>query len=292
MVNNVIDDLESDITDFMNSEELTLAHDRPGGENIVENSVDNASSRAEETIIRQMDDPETNHSGDSEVRHRKVTASTSKEHEHQNDPVNEPVSNEASNVTKKELTVKLKYLNDDLKLVQAQSTESLGDFKRRYFSEELAANKLVRLVFNGQVLQPDKKTLIECGLFDQCVVHCLIHNQKPNSGNRMNEPRSSSSTYGHNTASATTNDSSNGLGGLGSNNNIPSDSFLNRPEHGRWYLYISLTFISLTLLFCWFCRLQYAYLFSFYSTVGLVLMSILFVAMIPLIILIERDVVG
>lgn len=51
-------------------------------------------------------------------------------------------------------------------------------FHRRHFTEELAAQKLVRLVFNGHVLQPDSKTLAACGLFDNCVVHCLIHNKK------------------------------------------------------------------------------------------------------------------
>lgn len=49
---------------------------------------------------------------------------------------------------------------------------------RRHFTDELAAQKLVRLVFNGHVLQPDSKTLAACGLFDNCVVHCLIHNKK------------------------------------------------------------------------------------------------------------------
>lgn len=172
---------------------------------------------------------------------------------------------------------------------------------RRNFTTDLAAQKIVRLVFNGHVLQPDNKTLAECGLFDNCVVHCLIHNQKTNSNHNQGSSSSniSGSSYGATGLPASTSGSSNnnrgnpsGGSGLGLDGSIPSDSFLNRPEHGRWYLYISLVFISLTLLFCWFCRLQYAYLFSFYSTVGLVLMSILFVAMIPLIILIERDVVG
>lgn len=53
-------------------------------------------------------------------------------------------------------------------------------FCRRNFSEELSAQKLVRLVFNGHVLQPDSKTIVGCGLFDNCVVHCLIHNPRPN----------------------------------------------------------------------------------------------------------------
>lgn len=56
-------------------------------------------------------------------------------------------------------------------------------FFRRNFTVELAAEKLVRLVFNGHVLQPDSKTLRACGLFDNCVVHCLVHNKKPSVNN-------------------------------------------------------------------------------------------------------------
>lgn len=49
------------------------------------------------------------------------------------------------------------------------------------------AQKLVRLVFNGHVLQPDAKTIAACGLFDNCVVHCLIHNPRPNVVNEPNQ---------------------------------------------------------------------------------------------------------
>lgn len=58
---------------------------------------------------------------------------------------------------------------------------------RRNFNEELNAQKLVRLVFNGHVLQPDTKTITACGLFDNCVVHCLIHNPRPNQPTEPNQ---------------------------------------------------------------------------------------------------------
>lgn len=72
--------------------------------------------------------------------------------------------------------IKIKYLNDDMKVVKAQPSQTLGDFKRQNFAVELAAKKLVRLVFNGKVLQPDGTSLRSCGLFENCVVHCLVHN--------------------------------------------------------------------------------------------------------------------
>lgn len=91
------------------------------------------------------------------------------------------------------IRIKLKYINDDLKLVSGFLEEQLGDFKRlksvtsmvdmftfclicrRHFNEELSSDKLVKLIFNGQILERESDTLETCGLFDNCVVHCLIH---------------------------------------------------------------------------------------------------------------------
>lgn len=52
-------------------------------------------------------------------------------------------------------------------------------FCRRHFQIELEAQKLVRLVFKGCVLQPDSQTLERCGLYNNCIVHCLIHQPRP-----------------------------------------------------------------------------------------------------------------
>lgn len=72
----------------------------------------------------------------------------------------------------------MKYINDELKLVEARLQETVGEFKRRHFYTELNSNKIVRLIFNGRVLQPDELSLQSCGLFDNCVIHCLIHNKR------------------------------------------------------------------------------------------------------------------
>jgi hypothetical protein len=45
---------------------------------------------------------------------------------------------------------------------------------RRQFASELGENKVVRLIFNGRVLDNESRTLKESGIFDQCVVHCLV----------------------------------------------------------------------------------------------------------------------
>lgn len=54
---------------------------------------------------------------------------------------------------------------------------------------EISTNKLVRLIFNGQLLQHDNETLRSYGLFDNCVVHCLIHQQRVQPGAQSSEER-------------------------------------------------------------------------------------------------------
>ena len=83
------------------------------------------------------------------------------------------------------VTVRLKFLNETLKDVEASLVENIGQFKRRNFSQEISSNKNVRLIFNGQVLRDEASSLRSCGIFDKCVVHCLIHNgpAQPNNNN-------------------------------------------------------------------------------------------------------------
>lgn len=171
-----------------------------------------------------------------------------------------------------EFRIKLKYLNDDLRLVKGSPNEAIGDFKKRNFTSEISTGKLVRLVFNGHVLQPDSKTLQACGLFDNCVVHCLIHNKRPTAANE--------SSGGAFTNADERNNEQSTLGG--------GSSFSDRSRGGVIFVYLGMTFISLAMIFCWYCRFQYGYLFSWYSTTGLVLMTTIFLIIFPLIILIER----
>ena len=72
--------------------------------------------------------------------------------------------------------IKLKFLNDTQREVRAALSEPLGRFKRRNFAAETTDNKTVRLIFNGHVLNQDQETLSHYGLFDNCVVHCLVSN--------------------------------------------------------------------------------------------------------------------
>jgi len=75
------------------------------------------------------------------------------------------------------VTVRLKFLNETQRDVEASLLENIGTFKRRNFTVEISENKNVRLIFNGQVLREEANTLRSYGIFDKCVVHCLIHQQ-------------------------------------------------------------------------------------------------------------------
>lgn len=72
------------------------------------------------------------------------------------------------------LTIRLKFLDDTQRLVNAHKNSSVGLFKREQFSEHLAAGKVVRLIFQGRLLRDDRSTLDYYGLHDQCVLHCHI----------------------------------------------------------------------------------------------------------------------
>lgn len=142
------------------------------------------------------------------------------------------------------IRIRLKYLNDDQKLVEGRLHEQLGDFKRRHFGLELAADKLVRLIFNGQVLQSDNETLQGYGLFDNCVVHCLVHQQR--SGAAVENQLARDSATNANSAPDAT-------------------------PHRDWDLGIVLyASLSVLLGLAWYCRYQYSQLFNASTTVALV----------------------
>lgn len=112
-MNNVIEELENDITEFISS----TANLSPSDEPTVgtEAGPDESLTSGEDQIIEQMDgDIADSTQIGNELRHRKVHTT----------PEDKEIKNE------RELTIKLKYLNDELKLVTAKATEAIGDFKK------------------------------------------------------------------------------------------------------------------------------------------------------------------
>merc|ERR1719318_1809701 len=62
-------------------------------------------------------------------------------------PVSEPEVVEVGPLPEEErFTVRLKFLNDTQKDVEASLVENIGQFKRRNFSEEISSNKNIRLI--------------------------------------------------------------------------------------------------------------------------------------------------
>lgn len=215
-------------------------------------------------VRHRVNAPDAQHDNRSDVRSSK-NVETSK-------PKERPQS--------KQIRIKLKYLNDDSKLVEGNLNEGIGDFKKRNFSIELAAKKLVRLVFNGHVLQPDTKTLAACGLFDNCVVHCLIHNPKPQLAG--GDANGNSNSIGDNGA---------GDGGL-SNNGGLGEGIASRhssTRYGTYFIYIGTFILSATISYCWYCRFHYGHLFNLNSTIGLIVTTTIFLIMMPTIILTDSN---
>ncbi|VDN54943.1 unnamed protein product [Dracunculus medinensis] len=70
--------------------------------------------------------------------------------------------------------IKIKFLDDSESVVSTALNITVGNFKRHFFCKELSSGKVVRLIFRGQLLHDDSKSLLNYGLFDYCVVHCVI----------------------------------------------------------------------------------------------------------------------
>lgn len=105
--------------------------------------------------------------------------------------------------------------------------------RRRQFNVELES-KLIKLIFNGQILEDERKSLSQYGLFSEAVVHCLIL-QKRNTV----APVTSQVPAAQRAAS--------------------SRIMLSAPNPLEWngtlYIYvIGMALVSVTLVFCWYCR--------------------------------------
>lgn len=156
------------------------------------------------------------------------------------------------------ITIKLKFINDDIRIVDGRLDELLGDFKKRHFEQETNTNKIVRLIFNGQVLKQDRFTLQSCGLFDNCVVHCLIHQKRPSAIENQSQE----------TANASNAD-------LFRDNPFVGVTNLNNNNQGiDWDLGNFLfALVSFILLAAWYFRYVYAHLYTVTATVGLIIIT-------------------
>ncbi len=148
------------------------------------------------------------------------------------------------------ITIKLKFLNESQREVKAKPSESLGKFKRRHFADDLASNKVVRLIFNGQMLRSDRDTLGDCGLFDNCVVHCLV-----SSGQQQQQPQQQQQQQQQDHVY------------------YPVDA-----DDGLDLSHICYPLLGSVLLMVWWCQIVYSHYFSMASSLSLFCLTILFAA--------------
>uniref|UniRef100_A0A0K0E2K5 Ubiquitin-like domain-containing protein n=1 Tax=Strongyloides stercoralis TaxID=6248 RepID=A0A0K0E2K5_STRER len=99
-----------------------------------------------------------------------------------NDEVNE--SNASSEISSEENndegnlneTIKLKFLNDEEKIIPFRNTMTVGDLKKTHFKDVFNQRKTVRLIFSGQLCRDDNKRLTYYGIKNGSVVHVHISN--------------------------------------------------------------------------------------------------------------------
>ncbi|TKR65402.1 hypothetical protein L596_025809 [Steinernema carpocapsae] len=71
-------------------------------------------------------------------------------------------------------TIRLKFLDDTQRQVRTWLSTSVGDFKRNFFTESVDSGRVIRLIYQGQLLRDDDRSLQSYGLHDDCVVHCHV----------------------------------------------------------------------------------------------------------------------
>lgn len=167
---DVVNDLENEITDFMSGQDLTLPHDTVPADNVVTVSEEQQIIRQMDATADVMDgtadeqpaaattvtaednggSSTVNEVKDTQLRHRKVanteddskaamsstekyTGTIKKVRPADAEVAETATPQAAAKVAEQELTIKLKYLNDELKIATAMISESIGEFKRFVF---------------------------------------------------------------------------------------------------------------------------------------------------------------
>ncbi|XP_011866273.1 PREDICTED: transmembrane and ubiquitin-like domain-containing protein 2 [Vollenhovia emeryi] len=217
------------------------------------------SATAEEVLIEAMD---SFGNTDRSLLQRTAKANNSNVLDQTTSSSSGCVSEESTNIddSNNNITIKLKFINDDQKVVTGSLKEILGDFKRRHFQVELEARKAVRLVFNGRVLQPDTQTLEQCGLFNDCVVHCWVHQPRPVAASSATLDNSSSIYF--NSQSFT---------------DLPHGAGITHSMHNEWDLSRMLvSILTIILGLAWYSRYHYAQLFTATTTIALYALTAIF----------------
>jgi hypothetical protein len=95
-------------------------------------------------------------------------------------------------------SIRLKYVDDTQRQVRSWLSLSVAEFKRylllinvhlhyilfsAHFEADVDAGKCVRLIFRGQLLRDETRSLKSYGLHDDCTVHCHVSRNAYTNGN-------------------------------------------------------------------------------------------------------------
>ncbi|XP_070548782.1 transmembrane and ubiquitin-like domain-containing protein 1 [Ptychodera flava] len=72
------------------------------------------------------------------------------------------------------IRIRLKFLNESERMVFARPQDTLGQFRREKFAQEILAGRTVRFIFNGHLLREDNQRLLDFNISDNSVLHCHI----------------------------------------------------------------------------------------------------------------------
>ncbi|KAG7505347.1 transmembrane and ubiquitin-like domain-containing protein 2 [Solea senegalensis] len=69
------------------------------------------------------------------------------------------------------ISVRLKFLNDTEELAVVEPQDTIGELKSKYFS---GREHQIKLIYQGQLLQDPKKTLLALNISHNSVIHCHV----------------------------------------------------------------------------------------------------------------------
>ncbi|KAE9556192.1 hypothetical protein FO519_000531 [Halicephalobus sp. NKZ332] len=72
------------------------------------------------------------------------------------------------------MTIRLKHLDDSVINAVIPNDATVGDLKRAHYAEKIAANRVIRFIFQGQLLRNDTRTLASYGVNDNAVIHVHV----------------------------------------------------------------------------------------------------------------------
>lgn len=162
----------------------------------------NSSNQASSNIIDTDSGSESESGASSDGENTIVHSDSNAEYEPETIRNESAITSQTAEETTKDkgsgLTIKLKFLDDTQKLAKAWLNTTVGDFKREHFSDLLTNGKVVRLIYQGQLLRDDSRSLASYGIHDHCVLHCHIGNrpyaQQPGQSTNQGDNQASDGT--------------------------------------------------------------------------------------------------